>query len=122
MHSENLFIDNGSNGQAIEAIRKSLPKLDIVPSFALVVETIDAVDRGAFVVPTKDKEILWIFDLVRQQEADCFQRLFSSVHIVSEEQIISLWWESTILKETKKIVVLPMYISANLLAEISLTV
>ena len=33
MHSENLLIDDGSNGQAVEAIRKCLPEFDVVASF-----------------------------------------------------------------------------------------
>jgi hypothetical protein len=44
MHSEDLLINDGSNWQAVEAIRKSLPKLDIVSPFALIVESINAVD------------------------------------------------------------------------------
>jgi len=32
MTTKDLFADNGSNGQAIEAISESLPELDVVPS------------------------------------------------------------------------------------------
>lgn len=39
MAAENLFIDNSSNWQAIEAIRKSFPQLYIVSAFALVVKS-----------------------------------------------------------------------------------
>ena len=34
MHREDLFIDNGSDGQTIEAIGEGLPELDVVSSFA----------------------------------------------------------------------------------------
>ena len=70
MHSENLLVDDGSNRQAVEAVRKGLPKLNVVPPLALIVEPIDAVDRGAFVVTAQDEEVLGIFDFVCQEQTD----------------------------------------------------
>jgi hypothetical protein len=34
MHCENLFVNDSSNGQAIEAICKCLPEFDVIASFA----------------------------------------------------------------------------------------
>jgi hypothetical protein len=64
MHGEDLFIDDGSDWQTVEAVGESLPQLDVVPSFALVVEAVDAVDGGALVVTAKNEKVLWVFDLV----------------------------------------------------------
>ena len=44
VHGEDLLVNDGSNGQAVETIGKSLPQLDVVSSLALIVETVDAVD------------------------------------------------------------------------------
>ena len=33
MHTEDLFVDDGGDWKAIEAVCESLPELDIVPSF-----------------------------------------------------------------------------------------
>lgn len=99
MHGEDLFVDNSGNGQAIEAVRKSLPQLDVVPSLALVVEPVDAVDRGTFVVAAQNEEVLGVFDLVRQQKADGLQRLLATIHVVAKEEIVGLWREATILEE-----------------------
>ena len=44
MHAQDLFIDDGSNWEAIETISESFPQLDVVPSLALIIETIDTVD------------------------------------------------------------------------------
>lgn len=52
MHCEDLFVNDGCNWQAIEAISERFPQLDVVPSFAFVVESVDPVDGGALVVPT----------------------------------------------------------------------
>lgn len=64
MHRENLLVDNSGDGQTIEAISEGLPKLDVVPALAFVVEAINTVDGGAFMVASKDEEVLGIFDLV----------------------------------------------------------
>jgi hypothetical protein len=64
VHSEYLLVNDSCDGQAVEAICESLPEFDVVPPLALVVEAINAVDGGAFVVASKDKEVLRVFDFV----------------------------------------------------------
>lgn len=121
MHCEDLLINNSSNGQAVEAVSKGLPQLNVISSLALVVEAVDAVDRGAFVVTTEDEEVLWVFDLVRKQEADRLQRLLSSVDIVAQEQVVGFRWESTVFEEPQEIVILTVDIAANLKDNLSAT-
>lgn len=72
MHGEDFLINDRSNWEAVEAVSKSLPELDVVSSLALIVEAIDTVYRCTLVVASKDKEILWILDLVGEEEADGF--------------------------------------------------
>jgi len=67
VHGEDLLVDDSGDGQAVEAVGKRLPQLDVVSSFALVVESVDAVNRGALVVAAKDEEVLGVLDLVRKQ-------------------------------------------------------
>lgn len=64
MHTKDLLINNGSNRQAIEAISKDSPELDGESPLALVVEAVDAVDAGTFVVATENEKVLWVLDLV----------------------------------------------------------
>lgn len=66
VHGEDLLVNDGCDGQAVEAVRKCLPQLDVVPALALIVETVDAVDRGALVVATQNEEVLGVLDLVGQ--------------------------------------------------------
>ena len=70
VHGEDLLVNDGSNVQAVEAVGKGLPQLDVVSSLALIVETVDAVDRGTLVVAAKDEEVLGVLDLVGQEQAD----------------------------------------------------
>ena len=52
MHSEDFLINDCGNWQAVEAIGESLPKLDVVPPLAFVVETVNTVYRSTLVIPT----------------------------------------------------------------------
>lgn len=114
MHGENLLINDGGNRQTVEAISKSLPQLNVVATFALVVESIDTVDRGALVVATQNEEVLGVLDLVGEQEADGLKRLLATVDVITEEQVVGLRGETAVFEEAQKVVVLTVDITANL--------
>lgn len=100
MHGEDLLVDNGGNGQAVEAIGKSLPELDVVATLALIVKSVDTVDRGAFVVTAENEEVFGIFDLVRKQQADGLEGLLATVDVVTKEEVVRLGRETTVLEKT----------------------
>lgn len=54
----------------------------------LVVETVNSVDAGRFVISPQEEEVLGIEDLVCKKQADGFKRVLAAVHIVSEEEIV----------------------------------
>lgn len=106
MHREDLLVDDGSNRQAVEAVGKRLPQLDVVATLALVVEAVDAVDRGALVVATEDEEVLRVLDLVREEEADGLERLLATVNVVAKEEVVGFWREAAILEQAEQVVIL----------------
>ncbi len=57
-------------------------------------------------VAPEQEEVLGVFDLVRQQQADGLQGLLPSVHIVTQEQVVGLWGEAAILEEPQQVCVL----------------
>jgi len=114
VHGEDLLINDGGDGQAVEAVGESLPKLDVIASLALVVETVDTVDGSALVVTTENEEVLGVLDLVSQQKADGLERLLATVDVVTEEEVVGLGREATVLEETEKVVVLAVNITADL--------
>jgi len=99
VHGEDLLINDGGDRQAVEAVRKSLPKLDVIASLALIVETVDAVDGGALVVAPQDEEVLGVLDLVGEEKADGLKGLLAAVDVVAEEEVVSLRGESAILEQ-----------------------
>lgn len=100
MHSEDLFVNDGSNRKAVEAVGESLPELDVVSALALIVETVDTVDRGTLVVSTQNEEVLRVLDLVGKEEADGLERLLATVDVITEEKIVGLGRETAVFEET----------------------
>lgn len=64
------------------------------------------------IAPQQEK-VLWVFDFVGQQQADRLQRLFASVHVVAQEQVVGLRGESTVLEQPQQICVLTVDVTAN---------
>mmetsp|Transcript_23933 Transcript_23933/g.47503 ORF Transcript_23933/g.47503 Transcript_23933/m.47503 type:complete len:126 (-) Transcript_23933:355-732(-) len=113
MRTKDLLIHNGSTGKAVETIGKGLPKLNPKTALAFVIETVNAVNGGALVISSKDKEIFGVFDLIRQKEANGLEGLLPTVHIVPQEDVIGLGGESTIFKKTEEVIVLTVDITAD---------
>jgi hypothetical protein len=66
------------------------------------------------VVSSKEEEVLGVFDFVAQQKQNRFKTLLATVNIVTQEQIVGLWWETAHLEKTNKVRVLPMDVADNL--------
>lgn len=114
MHGKNLLVDDSGDRKAVEAIGEGLPKLDVVATLALVVEAIDSVDRGALVITSEDEEVFGVLDLVGKEQANSLKRLLTSVDVVTEEEVVGLGREATVLEESEEIVVLSVDITADL--------
>jgi hypothetical protein len=99
VHCEDLLVNDGSNGKAVEAVRKCLPKLDVVSTLALVVEAVDTVDGSTLVVSAENEEVFRVLDLVGEEEADGLERLLASVDVVAEEEVVGLGGEAAVLKQ-----------------------
>jgi hypothetical protein len=114
VHGEYLLVDDGRNGQAVEAVGEGLPQLDVVASLALVVEAVDAVDGGALVVAAQDKEVLGVLDLVGEQQADGLERLLAAIYVVAEEEVVGFGREAAVLEEAEEVIVLAVDVAADL--------
>ena len=114
MHCEDLLINDSGDWKTVEAVCEGLPQLDVVSSFALIVEAVDTVDGGTFVVATQNEEVFWILDLVCQKQADCLEGLLATVHVVAKEEVVGLGWESPVLEQAEQVIVLTVYITTDL--------
>jgi hypothetical protein len=66
------------------------------------------------VVAAQDEEVLGVLDLVGQEKADGLEGLLATVDVVTEEEVVGLRRESTVLEETEEVVVLAVNVTADL--------
>lgn len=111
MDAEDFVIDDGGHGEAVEALDELFPELQAVASLALVIETIDSIDRTALVVASQQEEVFWVLDLVSHHQTDHFQILLAAVHIVSEEQVVTLGRKVSDFKNPEKVDILAVNIT-----------
>lgn len=64
-------------------------------------------------IAPKQEEVLGVFDLVSQQEADGLKRLLPSVHIIAQKEIVRLRGETTVLEQPQQVSVLTMDITCR---------
>lgn len=114
MHCEDLFVNDSCDGQTVKAVSECLPQFNIKTTLAFVVKSVNTIDTCTLVVAAKDKEVLRILDLIGKQEADRLETLLSSVHIVTQEEIVSFWREASVFKQTKQVVVLTVNITCGI--------
>lgn len=69
---------------------------------------------GAFVVATEQEKVLWILDLVAEQEQYRFQTHPATIDVVTQKQKVGRGWESAHLKQSQQIRVLAVYVADNL--------
>ena len=50
-----------------------------------VIEPINTIDGGAFMIATEDEKVFWILDLVGEQQANRLQALPPPIHIIPKE-------------------------------------
>lgn len=62
-------------------------------------------------ITAENEEVFRIFDLVSEQETDRLKRLFPSVYIVSQEEVICFRRKSAVFKQSQEIVVLTVYVT-----------
>lgn len=79
-------------------IKLGWPELECAFQLTLIIEAVDAIDGGALVVSPEQEEVFWVFDLIGEQQADGFQRLLPSVHIIPKEQVVGFRREAAIFE------------------------
>lgn len=71
MHAKDAVVNQSSDGKAVETVNEQFPQLDVVTSLTLIVakstlivEAIDSVDGGTFVVASQQEEVPGVLDFV----------------------------------------------------------
>lgn len=85
-----------------------------VSSLALVIEAVNPADRGRLVISAQEKEVLRIFDLVREEQTYRLQTPLSPIHVVPEEKVVGRRREPPVLEEAEDIMVLSVRVAGEL--------
>ena len=83
VNAENLIVYYSCYRETVEALDKLFPQLQRIPSFALVIKSVNSVNGPALVISSQKEEIFGILNLIGEQEADHLKVLLPSVHVVS---------------------------------------
>ena len=69
----------------VEALIESLPETNFVSSLDFVEETVDSGNGLAFVVTSKNDDLLWISNFKCEEETDDFAGLSASIDVITHE-------------------------------------
>lgn len=110
MHAQDFLIDEGSDRHDIEDIGEEFPEFEVVLSFTFdkgtvtfVIKSINPVNGRAFVIAPEQEEVLRVLDLISEHEGNTLNRLFSSINIIAEEQIILIARVATVFEELNQV-------------------
>jgi hypothetical protein len=82
MHAQQFFTYYSRNWHTVEGISESFPNLDVISAMAFIIETVYSIHMSDLMVSSKHKEVFWIFNFIREEQAHRLNRLLSSIDIV----------------------------------------
>ena len=91
MNAENLIVYYSCYRETVEALDKLFPQLQRIPSFALVIKSVNLGNGLTFMVTSQQEDTLRIFDFISHEQTDRFNTEFASIHVVTKEKIVRKW-------------------------------
>jgi hypothetical protein len=114
MKTENLVIDQGSEGEVVKEVGEILPDISVsVFAKTFVVETVDLGDLTGLVVSSEDGDSLRVSDLEGDEKSDGLNRVVTSVNIITHEKVVGIGVGSTNLEELHQVVELAVDITTD---------
>jgi len=100
MDAENFSLDDSSDTKIIEHFGAVLPRISIsILSNGLIVETVDGGDLSGLVISSEQCDVSWVLQFEAQQKLESLNRVESSVHEVSHEDVSSIWNFTTFVEK-----------------------
>ena len=103
MHAEDLVVDEGRDGHAVEDILELLPDANGISALAFIIESVNTIDLATFVIASQKEEVLLELGLVGKKQDNSLEGVLSSVNVITEEQIVGLGREAAVLKESEQV-------------------
>ena len=115
MYTEVASLHKCCEGEIVEYIRTHPPHIDrSILAKAFVIKPIDLTDLTRFVITTKERNSIRITNFQCKQQKARFHTIVTSIYIISHEQVGCSWAVSSYKKQLPKVIILSMYITADL--------
>ena len=62
-------------------------------------------------IPSEQEKIFWILYLITEEKANSFDRLFTAIDVISQEEIVGFRRETSIFENSQEVVILSMDIT-----------
>ena len=62
-------------------------------------------------IPSEQEKIFWILYLITEEKANSFDRLFTAIDVISQEEIVGFRRETSIFENSQEVVILAMDIT-----------
>lgn len=84
MQAENLVVDESGEGEVVKEVGEVFPHIRVsILSKAFVIKAVNLSNLARLVIAPKDGDTLGIADLKCDKKRDCFDRVISSINIVT---------------------------------------
>ena len=88
VHTHDFFVNESYEWHMIEAIIELLPQFDQIPPFNFVEKSIYSGNSLTLMVSSQNNYLLGISYFQREEEAYDLTALFSSIYIISQEEVL----------------------------------
>ena len=89
VHTHDFFVNESYEWHMIEAIIELLPQFDQVPPLNFVEKSINSRNSLTLMVSSQNNYLLWISYFQGEEEAYDLTALFSSIYIITHEEVLS---------------------------------
>jgi len=112
--AKDAAVDDGAQGEIIKDFATPAPYVAAaVLALTLVVKPVHLCDLPRLVVSTDERDAIWIAHFERQEKEEGFDAVETSIHEVSNEDVIRFWAGAANLEQLHQIKELSMDVATN---------
>lgn len=112
MQTEDLAINQCGQWQIIKQIREEFPNVSVaIFAQAFIVKSINLGDLTRLVVTAQNGDSFAVAHLERHQQRNCFNRIVSTIYIITHEQVIGVRGASSYSEQFHQIMKLAVYVA-----------
>ena len=64
-------------------------------------------------IPSQQEKVLRVLNFIREQQTDCFQRLFSTIDVIAQEKVVTFRGKAAVLEQAQQVIVLAVDVTCG---------